>query len=158
MRPGSALNREVAVAILVLVSAAFAHGRNASADPPAPPEGMKLVEAGVYTPFYPIEGGGDIAVEPFYLDELSVTNGEFLEFVRAAPQWRKSRASALFTDEAYGAMLDTGWFQQGYLYSGLYTLIMIVFGGVAFNRWKSYVPKSLPFFVLRAGRELLIAS
>lgn len=41
----------------------------------------------------------------------------------------------LFTPEAYRQIVDTLWFQQGYLYSLLYTLVMIVFGGLAFRRW-----------------------
>ncbi|RMG17907.1 MAG: 4Fe-4S binding protein [Planctomycetota bacterium] len=41
----------------------------------------------------------------------------------------------LFTDDAYATMLRTPWFQQGYLYSLLYTVVMAVFGWKAFRRW-----------------------
>ncbi len=41
----------------------------------------------------------------------------------------------LFQPEAYRQILDTPWFQQGYLYSLIYTLVMAAFGYVAFRRW-----------------------
>jgi thioredoxin reductase/NAD-dependent dihydropyrimidine dehydrogenase PreA subunit len=41
----------------------------------------------------------------------------------------------MFTDQAYETMLKTHWFQQGYLYSLLYTVVMCVFGFRAFKRW-----------------------
>ncbi len=62
---------------------------------------MAPVSGGVYKPFYPVEGEKSIRVVSFDLDVRPVTNGEFLAFVRANPRWRKSRASPLFTDEAY---------------------------------------------------------
>jgi thioredoxin reductase len=43
--------------------------------------------------------------------------------------------SWLFEAGAYGEMLATPWFQQGYLYSLLYTIVMAVFGYTAFRRW-----------------------
>lgn len=42
----------------------------------------------------------------------------------------------LFTDKALADVKRTLWFQQGYLYSLLYTLVMIGFGGQALLRWK----------------------
>jgi NosR/NirI family nitrous oxide reductase transcriptional regulator len=42
----------------------------------------------------------------------------------------------LFTDVALADVKRTLWFQQGYLYSLLYTLVMIGFGGQALLRWK----------------------
>jgi NosR/NirI family nitrous oxide reductase transcriptional regulator len=41
----------------------------------------------------------------------------------------------LFTEAAYTDMRATTWFQQGYLYSLAYTVIMIVFGVEAMRRW-----------------------
>jgi NosR/NirI family nitrous oxide reductase transcriptional regulator len=43
----------------------------------------------------------------------------------------------MFTDAAYADMLRAGWFQQGYLYSLAYTVVMIVFGVEALRRWSS---------------------
>src|SRR5690606_20812958 len=42
-----------------------------------------------------------VSVPAFWLDARPVTNGEFLEFVRAHPQWRRSAVSPLFADAGY---------------------------------------------------------
>lgn len=63
---------------------------------------MRRVSGGELASFYPVDGElATVRVEPFWLDERPVTNGEFLAFVREHPRWRRSRASALFTDDAY---------------------------------------------------------
>jgi thioredoxin reductase/ferredoxin len=41
----------------------------------------------------------------------------------------------IFSDAAWSDMRRTTWFQTGYLYSLLYTVVMIVFGVQAFRRW-----------------------
>ena len=41
----------------------------------------------------------------------------------------------LFQESAYNDILATTWFQQGYLYSFIYTLIMVGFGWKALLRW-----------------------
>ena len=41
----------------------------------------------------------------------------------------------IFSREALEQVLETTWFQQGYLYSLIYTIVMVVFGTVAFKRW-----------------------
>lgn len=41
----------------------------------------------------------------------------------------------LFDDRAFADMLATRWFQQGYLYSALYTAVMCGFGLQALRRW-----------------------
>mgnify|MGYP001943780706 CR=1 FL=1 len=41
----------------------------------------------------------------------------------------------LFTKEAFAEIMKTHWFQQGYLYSFAYTVIMGVFGYQALKRW-----------------------
>lgn len=61
---------------------------------------MIFINGGNYLPFY----GSDtvlIKVAPFLLDEKPVTNEEFLEFVKANPQWRKSNVKRLFADTTY---------------------------------------------------------
>lgn len=60
------------------------------------------IAAGSYRP--PFTGENDpkeIAVGTFQLATAPVTNGEFLEFVRANPPWRRSRVKRLFADENY---------------------------------------------------------
>jgi len=60
------------------------------------------VPAGIYRPLF--RGGNDakeIPVAAFRLAIAPVTNGEFLEFVRANPHWQRSRVKRLFADENY---------------------------------------------------------
>jgi len=64
-----------------------------------PPENMALVPAGTYTPLFKSEG--PIAVPAFYLDAYPVTRGDFLEFVRENPPWRRSAVKRIFADESY---------------------------------------------------------
>jgi formylglycine-generating enzyme required for sulfatase activity len=42
-----------------------------------------------------------IAVPAFWLDARQVTNGEYLEFVQAHPQWSRSAVSPLFAETGY---------------------------------------------------------
>lgn len=50
----------------------------------------------------PLEKGGQLRrVEPFELDIRQVTNSEFLAFVTAHPEWRRSRVNRLFADKGY---------------------------------------------------------
>jgi formylglycine-generating enzyme required for sulfatase activity len=71
------------------------------------PGAMVTVPAGLYTPFLREKAVGekDAAevrqVEAFRLDAEPVTNAEFLDFVTAHPEWRKSRTKALFADARY---------------------------------------------------------
>lgn len=65
----------------------------------AAPAGMVRIPAGTYEPLYRSEGARPVA--EFFLDETQVTNAEFLEFVRANPKWRRSKALAIFTDAHY---------------------------------------------------------
>ncbi|OIQ92091.1 serine/threonine-protein kinase pkn1 [mine drainage metagenome] len=66
------------------------------------PADMVLIPAGLYTPA--LRNAGDatqIPIAAFYLDEFPVTNAQFLVFVRAHPQWRRSRVARLFADGNY---------------------------------------------------------
>ena len=47
----------------------------------------------------------------------------------------------LFEPEAYSEILRTSWFQQGYLYSLAYTIVMVVFGYVALQRWSNGIAR-----------------
>lgn len=63
---------------------------------------MVRIPDGVYRPFF--RGAGDpkeVPVKAFALDIYPVTNGDFLEFVRSNPQWRRSQVKRLFADEFY---------------------------------------------------------
>jgi formylglycine-generating enzyme len=61
-----------------------------------------LIPAGVYRPLF--RGPDDfkeVPVAAFRIDTLPVTNGGFLDFVRANPRWRRSQVKRLFADENY---------------------------------------------------------
>lgn len=88
----------VLAGVLAFWSCSSAEQRAAGYSPP----GMALVPAGRYTPLFRSEKEPkEIPVQAFLLDVLPVTNGEFLDFVRANPKWRRSRLKRLFADEDY---------------------------------------------------------
>ena len=61
---------------------------------------MVRIEGGTYT--RPLEKSGQTRqVAPFLLDVRQVTNAEFLAFVIAFPEWRRSRVNRLFADSSY---------------------------------------------------------
>ena len=68
---------------------------------------MVLLPAGGYTPLYQDKGVGEnlsgelVYVEAFRLDRMSVTNRQYLDFVRAHEEWRKSRIRGIFSDPHY---------------------------------------------------------
>ncbi len=64
--------------------------------------GMITIPAGEYAPL--LRPAGEPARTPvaaFLLAEVPVTNADFLAFVTAQPQWRRSRVSRLFADASY---------------------------------------------------------
>jgi formylglycine-generating enzyme required for sulfatase activity len=67
----------------------------------AEPE-MARIPDSIYRPLFRGEKDAkEIAVTAFQLDAQPVTNGEFLDFVRANPQWQRSRVKRLFADKRY---------------------------------------------------------
>lgn len=61
---------------------------------------MARIGGGSYT--RPLEKNGLTRVVPaFFLDVRQVTNAEFLAFVTAHPEWRRSQVNPLFADKAY---------------------------------------------------------
>lgn len=61
---------------------------------------MVYIPGGEYKPFY---SASDklVTIAPFLMDERAVTNQEFLEFVKANPQWQKSNVKRIFADTGY---------------------------------------------------------
>ena len=71
-----------------------------AADPS--PTGMARIPDGVYRPFFLAQNDlKEVPVKAFCLDILPVTNGDFLEFVRANPRWRRSQVKRIFAEESY---------------------------------------------------------
>lgn len=62
---------------------------------------MVYIKGGEFLPLYKKEGEKSIKVEPFMIDAFPVTNGEYLEFVKANPKWRKSKVKRIFADKNY---------------------------------------------------------
>lgn len=62
---------------------------------------MVTISSGLYTPFFITKSDKPLKVATFKMDESAVTNLEFLEFVKANPQWRRSKVNRLFADTNY---------------------------------------------------------
>lgn len=61
---------------------------------------MVSILGGIYQ--RPLEKGGKLrTVQPYQLDVRQTTNGEFLAFVTAYPEWRRSQVNRLFADRGY---------------------------------------------------------
>ena len=65
------------------------------------PAGMVKIPAGKYTSFLIDKESRAQTVQSFYLDAKSVSNADFLEFVKRNPKWSKSRVSKLYADVSY---------------------------------------------------------
>jgi formylglycine-generating enzyme required for sulfatase activity len=52
--------------------------------------GMAVIPSGTFAPLYATKGAERVSVRSFALDSEPVTRGEFLEFVRAQKEWRRS--------------------------------------------------------------------
>lgn len=93
--------RTLAITALVTL-ASCSDPASSPAGPPGPPAGMTRIPEGSYRPFLRDElAAAEVAVRAFYLDVYPVTNGDFLEFVRANPRWRRSQVKRIFADEGY---------------------------------------------------------
>lgn len=62
---------------------------------------MVKVEGGIYTAFIGKDSGRIIEVKSFYMDETPVTISEYLKFLKANPQWTKSKIPHLYADSSY---------------------------------------------------------
>jgi formylglycine-generating enzyme required for sulfatase activity len=70
---------------------------------------MARLPVGDYLPFFKFSAGkGQIEAQirpihigAFRMDLAPITNAQFLNFVRAHPEWRRSRAKSLFVDPRY---------------------------------------------------------
>ena len=63
---------------------------------------MVRVTGGTYMPFSKENGQAvEAKVKSFYADRYPVNNADFLRFVKANPEWRKSRVARIFADANY---------------------------------------------------------
>lgn len=90
-------------ALLLIAGAAQASASVAGTKAAAAPKaGMAKVGAGIHLPLYPPSPEEvRIPMKAFELDRLPVTNGDYLEWVRENPNWRKGRVPAIFADARY---------------------------------------------------------
>jgi sulfatase modifying factor 1 len=87
-------------AVMLVSGTALAKSKTRA--PASRPAGMVLVGPGTYRPLYPAAPEeSSVPVARFWLDVLPVTNAEFLEFVRAIPDWRRDRVKVIFADSGY---------------------------------------------------------
>lgn len=104
--------------------------------------GMVKIPGGEFRPFLLSERKNrKVKVHSFYLDIHAVTNGEFLAFVKANPQWQRSRVPDIFADSHYlkqwAADLEIG---DGRIINSPVTNISW-FAATAYCKWKG---KRLP--------------
>lgn len=59
------------------------------------------IPGGSFHSILPEVEGEPIDVKTFYMDEMAVTNAEFLEFLKANKRWRRSNIPAIYTDSGY---------------------------------------------------------
>jgi len=70
---------------------------------------LARLPAGESQPFFKFSAGKGqtiaqsrpIQIRAFRLDKAPVTNAQYLDFVRAHPEWRRSQAKSLFVDRSY---------------------------------------------------------
>lgn len=93
--------RIILIAILMLNSFySFSQEKSKGGDVAA--AGMVRIPSGSYQPFLKVNNKAvSVKMHSFYLDAHAVTNAEFLEFVKANPQWSRSKVSKLFADGNY---------------------------------------------------------
>jgi formylglycine-generating enzyme len=66
------------------------------------PAGMIQIPAGIYEPaFRQTNEPATVSINSFLIEIRPVTNADFLEFVHANPQWRRSQVKRLFAGEEY---------------------------------------------------------
>jgi formylglycine-generating enzyme required for sulfatase activity len=94
--------RVTTLLLAFLAASAPAWRVRAEPSPVARESRMARVGPGAYHPLYPPSPAeAEVPVKAFLLDRLPVTNGEFVEFVRVHPEWRRDRVPRVFADEDY---------------------------------------------------------
>jgi formylglycine-generating enzyme required for sulfatase activity len=96
----TALRTFAAAAMMAAAQAAAAAAAASTEDADA---SYAVIAGGPFSSILPTGGKErvDLRVEPFSLQRTPVTNGEFLAFVRAHPEWQKDRVAATLADRRY---------------------------------------------------------
>ena len=87
----------IAILLLALALPLPAHAAAAGAGPR--PE-MARITGGEYAPQF-ANGAGRVRVRPFFIDTMPVTRGDYLDFVRANPAWRRDRVRPVYAGPGY---------------------------------------------------------
>ncbi|HEY9343204.1 MAG TPA: formylglycine-generating enzyme family protein [Hanamia sp.] len=104
---------------------------------------MITVPSGNYKPFFVTKSDKPIHVAAFKMDETAVTNLEYLEFVKANPQWRRSKVNRLFADANYLKYWESD-LSIGASNKNIYNSPVVYvswFAAQAYSKWKN---KKLP--------------
>ena len=56
---------------------------------------------GSFVPLYGTKDGSEVHVDAFLIDSVPVTNSEYLDFVKAHREWRRSEVKRIFAEESY---------------------------------------------------------
>lgn len=65
---------------------------------------MVKIKGGIYQPFFDRSKDGVVSVskvDPFLIDQVPVTNEDYLKFVTKNKRWRKSRVKNIFAEDSY---------------------------------------------------------
>lgn len=62
---------------------------------------MMKIDSGSYRAFIGKDSNNIIKVKSFYIDDSPVTNAEYLTFLKANPQWTRSKVLRLYADSTY---------------------------------------------------------
>lgn len=88
----------ILLAMLSIQSLLFAQNKGGASNE----SGMVRIPAGAYQPFLKGKGQPEtVKIKSFLMDVHAVTNADFLAFVKANPQWARSKVSRLFADQNY---------------------------------------------------------
>ena len=104
---------------------------------------MLQIPALSFKTFYVSKTDKPISVAAFLLDEFAVTNVEYLEFVKATPEWSRSKVNRLFADVNYLKHWRSD-FEIGIENKNIYTSPVVNvswFAARAYCKWKG---KRLP--------------
>lgn len=108
-----------------------------------PEKKMLLVKENSYTPFLATKSNKPIKTPSFYLAETSVTNIEFLEFVKANPTWSRSKVNRLFADKNYLIHWESD-FEIGEKNKNIYLSPVVNVSWFAANAYCTWKNKRLP--------------